>query len=633
MNRILQAALVTIVSACFPMLGQNLGDQATAGFNDSRTYLNSDAGDFKPPLELDRTLSLPEGTTAQTLSVFEDYVLIGQGGEAAHYSLLDSETGSEVWRFDLPTNTPDTLNYVPAINGDIVLLGGSTSTSVTAVEVSTGNVLWQDNRVGSSDGRFPLLLDDLALYSGEWGVVAARPSDGTLVWQYPPSAELGSIHLAKAPLSRIGSRVYVLTDEGSLTALDLLTGVPIWSAPEIGSDGSNIIATRKFVYVSNQSDGRVNAVRTSDGSVAWSVEFAIPFAGHSTFGNPGIALAYDQLLVFSGTPLFSSTLENRVAALAPETGEFLWQSLDYRDAQLDLEPPPLPHPPQFVQIANNAVYFFNSWAEDCVRTLDAFSGNVHWSSSQSGTVQSLSVVKDTLFVLFANELKIYRPLNTIYLPQFADGMGASTLITLANLTTDEATGTVEFLDDDGNPAPVEVEGSVGAVSSLDFVLERYGCVAIQTAGATNPLVKGWARVTASRPIRERPSTRSVSPATSSSKPESGTRSRPGWRASSSRLVPQLPETGLAPELRSRILWMSGRPLTLRFPTRPMVYLDASITLEPGQHVAKFIDELFPDLVNTDVTGTLIISSEIPVVVTALRTRNGYPMSSYPVGIP
>ncbi len=153
MNRILTTALLTTLLTGAALLGQNLGDQATAGFNDSRTYLNSDAGDFKPPLELNRTLSLPEGTTAQTLSVFEDYVLIGQGGEAAHYSLLDSETGAEVWRFDLPTNTPDTLDYVPAINGDIVLLGGSTSTSVTAVEVSTGNLLWQDNRVGSSDGR------------------------------------------------------------------------------------------------------------------------------------------------------------------------------------------------------------------------------------------------------------------------------------------------------------------------------------------------------------------------------------------------------------------------------------------------------------------------------------------------
>jgi hypothetical protein len=32
-------------------------------------------------------------------------------------------------------------------------------------------------------------------------------------------------------------------------------------------------------------------------------------------------------------------------------------------------------------------------------------------------------------------------------------------------------------------------------------------------------------------------------------------------------------------------------------------------------------------------GTLIVSADVPVVVTALRTQSGYQMSSYPVGVP
>ena len=226
MKKTLLLTFISAFLACSVLVGQNPGDQATAGFTDSRTYLNSDAGNFKPPLELARTLSLPGGTAAQTLLVFEDYVLIGEGGDAARYSLLDRETGSPIWTFDLPTVTPNPLDYVPAFSDDIVLLGGSTSTSVTAVEVSSGEILWQDDRVGSSDGRLPLLLNDLALYSGEWGVVAARPKDGALVWQYPSSAEMGTIRFAKSPLSSFGSRVYGVQEDGSLFALDLLTGVP-----------------------------------------------------------------------------------------------------------------------------------------------------------------------------------------------------------------------------------------------------------------------------------------------------------------------------------------------------------------------------------------------------------------------
>ena len=74
---------------------------------------------------------------------------------------------------------------------------------------------------------------------------------------------------------------------------------------------------------------------------------------------------------------------------------------------------------------------------------------------------------------------------------------------------------------------------------------------------------------------------------------------------------------------------------LRFRFEPVQSEDlyTSVTLEPGQHLAEFIDELFPELANLDTVGTLTIWSEVPVVLTALRTLNGYPMSSYPVGIP
>ena len=83
-----------IISAGF---GQNPGDQPTAGFTNSRTYLNSDAGNFKPPLELAQTLDLEIGTGADTLSVFEDYLLIGRGGDPSSYRLLDRDTGEEQW--------------------------------------------------------------------------------------------------------------------------------------------------------------------------------------------------------------------------------------------------------------------------------------------------------------------------------------------------------------------------------------------------------------------------------------------------------------------------------------------------------------------------------------------------------
>ena len=46
-----RTGLLLMLCLCSPVaLGQNVGDQYTAGYNNARTYLNSDMGDFKPPL-------------------------------------------------------------------------------------------------------------------------------------------------------------------------------------------------------------------------------------------------------------------------------------------------------------------------------------------------------------------------------------------------------------------------------------------------------------------------------------------------------------------------------------------------------------------------------------------------------
>ncbi|MFZ0428932.1 MAG: PQQ-binding-like beta-propeller repeat protein, partial [Acidobacteriota bacterium] len=327
-------------------LAQNPGDQPTAGYTNFRSYLNSDAGNFKAPLAAAQTLALPEGFAAENMSVFEQYVLLGQGGEPGRYVLINRQTGLVRWNVEIGVS-PVPLDFGPAFNNDLVLLGGSTTASVSAVQVSTGATLWGDDRVGPSDGRSPILTNDLSLFAGQYGVVAARPSDGLVFWQNPSSEDIGSVELAKAPLSTYGSRVYGLAANGNLFALNLLTGAAQWSAPEIGSDGSNVIATRKYVFVNNPANGTVSAVRTSNGSVAWSVEL------DGTFGNPGIALAYNQLFVF-----WATQTELKISALNPQTGTLLWE---VSDAALPLHIPEAPaaNPPWFAQVANNAVYFYN----------------------------------------------------------------------------------------------------------------------------------------------------------------------------------------------------------------------------------------------------------------------------------
>ena len=61
--------------------------------------------------------------------------------------------------------------------------------------------------------------------------------------------------------------------------------------------------------------------------------------------------------------------------------------------------------------------------------------------------------------------------------------------------------------------------------------------------------------------------------------------------------------------------------------------EAELILAPGEHVAEFVEEIFPDDAGVGTEGYLIIRSDVPIAITALRTQNGFQMSSYPVGIP
>ena len=55
-------------------------------------------------------------------------------------------------------------------------------------------------------------------------------------------------------------------------------------------------------------------------------------------------------------------------------------------------------------------------------------------------------------------------------------------------------------------------------------------------------------------------------------------------------------------------------------------------MEAHEQTAKFFNELFYPLLDPDAfEGTLVISSDQPISVTALRTKDGTPLSAVPVG--
>jgi outer membrane protein assembly factor BamB len=607
---------LTIILYCLcalvvPLSAQNVGDQATAGGSNNRNYLNSNAGAIAPPFERVRTLILPDGADASSLTVFEQSVLVGSAGNPGPFWLLNKQSGAVRWTAEIPGGAAH--NYVPAMSGDVVLLGGSATTTVTAVQVSTGQQLWSEDRFGSSVGRSPILTNNLALFHGPVGITAADPTDGTVFWRFPATSEPDSVSLGAAPSSMFGSSVYLAGQPVGVTSLNLLNGSPAWTTLEAGENGSDILATQKYVFVTNPSSNSLTALAASTGALAWTLQLDGPL------GTPGIALAYNQLFVF-----YSRDGKAVVGALRPESGDLIWEETDPSEDS---------GAPLYAAIADNSVFFYNSGSER-VRVLDAFTGTLTWSHHVAD-VRALSVAGENLYTLLGDSLEIYQPIHQLYLSQIADGAGATTLITLANLSSVVNSGTVEFLNESGEPLALEVVGVADPVSSVNFSLQPNGTAKIQTTGNSLDVHSGWARVTGIRSLK----------ATAVFQYsddqlilfEAGVGDSPATGAANlfvTRISPSASSqisTGLALVNPSDETATVAIQFRRKLPTSAT--LDTELTLEPGQHIAEFVEELFPGGTDSATEGYLILRSDIPIALTTLRTQNGYQMSSYPVGIP
>ncbi|MGI0044886.1 MAG: hypothetical protein ACRD47_14365, partial [Nitrososphaeraceae archaeon] len=56
-----------------------------------------------------------------------------------------------------------------------------------------------------------------------------------------------------------------------------------------------------------------------------------------------------------------------------------------------------------------------------------------------------------------------------------------------------------------------------------------------------------------------------------------------------------------------------------------------IQLGPGEHRAKFLGEIFPEVLQGDFQGNIRVSSDRAIALVVIRTKDGLPISSLPVG--
>ncbi len=156
--------LFALISILIPILVWAGGSHTTDGYTHSRTYLHSQAGDLRPPLDMRGSVPLTGVGSAESLIVYNhegaQKLLAGENdGDTAIYTQINAADGAMDWQQMMNGAAESDLNYVPAYAQGVVVLGGPATTTVKAVYAGTGEILtgtdgtlWEDRSVGVARG-------------------------------------------------------------------------------------------------------------------------------------------------------------------------------------------------------------------------------------------------------------------------------------------------------------------------------------------------------------------------------------------------------------------------------------------------------------------------------------------------
>lgn len=193
---------------------------------------------------------------------------------------------------------------------------------VSAIDASTGKVLWQDryaapyrmNPAATAHGPGPKSTPPVAngrvFTFGITGVLSALDADsGKVLWRTPPPGVLPLYGTAMSPLvdaslviAHVGGH-----DRGALTAFDAATGTAKWAWAGDGPGyGSPVVATfgaTKQVIAPTQE--KIVGLSVADGTLLWERPLHTPYTQSAV-----TPVVHNDLVIYSG-------LENPVTAVRP----------------------------------------------------------------------------------------------------------------------------------------------------------------------------------------------------------------------------------------------------------------------------------------------------------------------------
>jgi eukaryotic-like serine/threonine-protein kinase len=303
-----------------------------------------------------------------------------RSGLNTHESTLSASTISRLgilWDRDFGINDQGG----PVVSNGRAFFAGWTGTLV-AVRASDGHKLWSRDVGSQMIGSSPAVWESsVIVVSGTFAgsrVSAYDAATGNPRWSTAVPSEIAM----SSPLL-IGDRVIVAGQDGQVTCLSAATGAVRWKAftttmPDTGITGPMAASTSGSLIFAAGLDGTLYALRTSDGSHAWTTEVG----GGIYRGGP--AVSGSIVYVPSGV----QTSEGggfAIVAVSVSSGQILWKGLVGDDVH--------------TTPAVGAGIVVVGAIDGSINALDAKTGAARWTASLGGEVWSSPAIANGLVIL------------------------------------------------------------------------------------------------------------------------------------------------------------------------------------------------------------------------------------------
>ena len=235
----------------------------------------------------------------------------------------------QVWKNSTAGNT-HIYSLLGPINYDNAIYVASRSGQVKAIDLSSGNTIWDVNLSKSTLFSSKTALfsggvsaDDKYVYVGsERAVVYALDRlDGKVVWEKTVKGEV----LARPVSSE--NKLIIHTANGILQGLDRDTGDYLWDVsfevPALSIRGNSTPTIAHGAAIVGDDNGRVNAYYINDGQLIWQQRISQPS------GSTEIAKLndVDSTPVVEGNLVYSIGYNGSVVALDLSNGQTVWRKI------------------------------------------------------------------------------------------------------------------------------------------------------------------------------------------------------------------------------------------------------------------------------------------------------------------